>query len=216
MLSKKLANFVRHKGGRFLQKCDSENVWYECGDERAHGKCAQALREGSAEVMREANVMDVIESDSQHAFSKSAPTMGINVSNTYLHGLHRPQVPPTMAFAVAHRAATGQHLSVQNGITQRHESAGEEPTSEGSKGASLRHIESGVAFTDENRPCKAGRVRARDWENDDGFNGSDDDGEEEGHDEDEDHQEDESVEDSPSRKRTKTHHEDESEHVDYI
>lgn len=52
-LSKKLANFVRHKGGRFLQRDDDESAWFECGDQRAHGKCAQALREGSAEVMRE-------------------------------------------------------------------------------------------------------------------------------------------------------------------
>ena len=51
-LSKRLTNFVRHRGGRFLQKDEEDGMWYECGDQRAHGKCAQALREGAAEVMR--------------------------------------------------------------------------------------------------------------------------------------------------------------------
>jgi len=52
-LSKKLANFVRHKGGRFLQKNEDDGQWYECGDQRAWAKAAQALREGttSAEQM---------------------------------------------------------------------------------------------------------------------------------------------------------------------
>jgi hypothetical protein len=40
-LSKKLTNFVRHKNGRFLQKDEADNLWYEVGDNRAHGKCAQ-------------------------------------------------------------------------------------------------------------------------------------------------------------------------------
>lgn len=81
-LSKKLTNFVRHKDGRFLQKEEMDNLWvrllrmialigvyvldpgdkshivlslrkYEVGDNRAHGKCAQALREGTADLNRQ-------------------------------------------------------------------------------------------------------------------------------------------------------------------
>ena len=57
-LSKRLTNFVRFKKGRFLQKDDVDNLWYEVGDPRAHGKWAQALREGTADLMRQVSGVD--------------------------------------------------------------------------------------------------------------------------------------------------------------
>ena len=47
-LARNICNYVRRSGGRFLEKrhhVRSENQWYECGDDRAQAKCAQALRE---------------------------------------------------------------------------------------------------------------------------------------------------------------------------
>lgn len=53
-LARNICNYVRCSGGRFLEKrnhhhhhhrTNHENCWYECGDERAQAKCAQALRE---------------------------------------------------------------------------------------------------------------------------------------------------------------------------
>jgi hypothetical protein len=61
-LSKRLTNFVRFKKGRFLQKDEVDNLWYEVGDSRAHGKCAQALREGTADLMRQVSGVDDVPS----------------------------------------------------------------------------------------------------------------------------------------------------------
>lgn len=66
-LAKNLCKYVRLCKGRFLQKLDNDksnfsqnncsnlnnSVWYECGDTRAHAKCGQALREGTAALIRQ-------------------------------------------------------------------------------------------------------------------------------------------------------------------
>jgi hypothetical protein len=52
-LARNLCNYVRLSGGRFLTKADEDGRWYECGDERAIAKCAQAMREGAADLVRE-------------------------------------------------------------------------------------------------------------------------------------------------------------------
>ena len=48
-LARNICNYIRLSGGRFLEKRNhtirNENHWYECGDDRAQAKCAQALRE---------------------------------------------------------------------------------------------------------------------------------------------------------------------------
>jgi hypothetical protein len=52
-LSRYLANYVRAMGGRFLAKASkADDCWYEVGDDQATKKCAQALREGTAEFNR--------------------------------------------------------------------------------------------------------------------------------------------------------------------
>ena len=53
-LSRYLCNFVRSNHGRFLRKEDGDGHWYEVGDEKAVSKCAQALREGTAALIRRA------------------------------------------------------------------------------------------------------------------------------------------------------------------
>ena len=54
-LAKNLVNYVRHCGGRFLQKVSAGAtanhgvaVWFEVGDRRAQEKCSQCLREPDA------------------------------------------------------------------------------------------------------------------------------------------------------------------------
>jgi len=52
-LGRYLANYVRAMGGRFLAKASKDDEsWYEVGDDQATKKCAQALREGTAEFNR--------------------------------------------------------------------------------------------------------------------------------------------------------------------
>jgi hypothetical protein len=58
LLSKKMTNFVRFKKGRFLLRDEVDNLWYEVGDPRAHGKCAQALREGTTDLLRQVSGTD--------------------------------------------------------------------------------------------------------------------------------------------------------------
>ena len=53
-LARYLCNYVRSKGGRFLRKEESNGNWYEVGDEKAVMKCGQALREGTAALIRKA------------------------------------------------------------------------------------------------------------------------------------------------------------------
>ena len=50
-LSANLCNYVRQCSGRFL--LNIEGLWYEVGDDRAHTKCGQRLREGTAVVVRQ-------------------------------------------------------------------------------------------------------------------------------------------------------------------
>jgi hypothetical protein len=49
LLSKSIVNAIRSQGppGRFLQKDNNTNLWYEVGDKRAEEKTSQALREGA-------------------------------------------------------------------------------------------------------------------------------------------------------------------------
>lgn len=55
-LARFLCNFIRANKGRFLRKNDKEEAslgnWYEVGDDKAVMKCGQALREGTAELIR--------------------------------------------------------------------------------------------------------------------------------------------------------------------
>jgi hypothetical protein len=53
-LARFLCNHIRAKHGRFLRREDSDPRWYEVGDEKAVMKCGQALREGTAEIIRKA------------------------------------------------------------------------------------------------------------------------------------------------------------------
>jgi hypothetical protein len=53
-LARYLCNFVRSKHGRFLRKEEPNGEWFEVGDEKAVGKCGQALREGTAALIRRA------------------------------------------------------------------------------------------------------------------------------------------------------------------
>eukprot|EP00934_Nitzschia_sp_Nitz4_P008732 Nitzschia sp. Nitz4//scaffold80_size88189//24533//26194//NITZ4_005083-RA/size88189-processed-gene-0.13-mRNA-1//1//CDS//3329558618//8722//frame0 len=53
-LARYLCNFVRAKHGRFLQKDPVSHLWFEVGDDKAVMKCGQALREGTAELIRKA------------------------------------------------------------------------------------------------------------------------------------------------------------------
>ncbi|GAX10433.1 hypothetical protein FisN_21Lh132 [Fistulifera solaris] len=56
LLSKSIVNAVRSQNppGRFLQKDNKTNLWYDVGDQRAQEKTSQALREG-APVIRSKN-----------------------------------------------------------------------------------------------------------------------------------------------------------------
>mmetsp|Transcript_24409 Transcript_24409/g.37058 ORF Transcript_24409/g.37058 Transcript_24409/m.37058 type:complete len:491 (-) Transcript_24409:120-1592(-) len=54
-LARFLCNYVRAKKGRFLRQESSDKKWYEVGDEKAICKCGQALREGSAEYLKQKN-----------------------------------------------------------------------------------------------------------------------------------------------------------------
>ena len=51
-LSRFLCNFVRASEGRFLRRDEKSRSWFEVGDEKAVMKCGQALREGTAEIIR--------------------------------------------------------------------------------------------------------------------------------------------------------------------
>ncbi|KAL3944919.1 MAG: hypothetical protein SGBAC_001010 [Bacillariaceae sp.] len=51
-LSKTLLNYVRSKGGRFLEKYKQFSDWYEVGDEKALLKCSQALRDGAHDLFK--------------------------------------------------------------------------------------------------------------------------------------------------------------------
>ena len=51
-LSRFLCNFVRASEGRFLRRDENSRSWFEVGDEKAVMKCGQALREGTAEIIR--------------------------------------------------------------------------------------------------------------------------------------------------------------------
>ena len=52
-LGRYLTNYVRAMGGRFLSKASKDSdSWYDVGDDIAAKKCAQALREGSADFNR--------------------------------------------------------------------------------------------------------------------------------------------------------------------
>ncbi|CAJ1952190.1 unnamed protein product [Cylindrotheca closterium] len=55
-LSKKVLNYIRSKGGKFLGKDDRTSaLWYEVGDEKAFGKCSQALRDGIQDLIKQAD-----------------------------------------------------------------------------------------------------------------------------------------------------------------
>lgn len=51
-LSKTLLNYVRSKGGRFLEKYKQYSDWYEVGDEKALLKCSQAMRDGAHDLVK--------------------------------------------------------------------------------------------------------------------------------------------------------------------
>jgi hypothetical protein len=51
-LARYLCNYVRSMNGRFLTREASNGNWYEVGDEKAVSKCGQALREGTAALIR--------------------------------------------------------------------------------------------------------------------------------------------------------------------
>jgi hypothetical protein len=51
-LAANVRNYVRTCSGRFLERDKNDKKWYECGDDRAVLKVGQALREGTAEVIR--------------------------------------------------------------------------------------------------------------------------------------------------------------------
>ena len=51
-LARYLCNYVRSTEGRFLTRMASNGNWYEVGDEKAVSKCGQALREGTAALIR--------------------------------------------------------------------------------------------------------------------------------------------------------------------
>ena len=88
MLSKKLTNYVRHKNGRFLGKDEKDGLWYECGDHRAYAKFAQALREGTADIVRE--IMEVGDEDIDDYSDQEASKKKMSRSPP-------PAAPPAMA-----------------------------------------------------------------------------------------------------------------------
>ena len=57
-LARYLCNYVRYRNGRFLRRDDEckelTPCWYEVGDDKAVQKCGQALREGTADMVRKA------------------------------------------------------------------------------------------------------------------------------------------------------------------
>lgn len=53
-LARYLCNYVRANKGQFLQKDPVTQRWFEVGDDKAVMKCGQALREGTAELIRKA------------------------------------------------------------------------------------------------------------------------------------------------------------------
>jgi hypothetical protein len=75
LICENICNFIRLKGGRFLERFDAPSVpalthpnialaignkvsldsslWYECGDSKAQAKIGQNLREGHANMMRQ-------------------------------------------------------------------------------------------------------------------------------------------------------------------
>lgn len=104
MLSKKLTNYVRHKNGRFLQKNDSDNLFYEVGDSRAHAKFAQALREGTADVVRQmmekegsddgTSVSGAEDSCRSNMRPAAAPTVGAMPYSQHPPVFHPALMPP--------------------------------------------------------------------------------------------------------------------------
>jgi hypothetical protein len=70
-LARYLCNYVRSKNGRFLKRDEDDpklnrgDVYYEVGDEKAVGKCGQALREGTAILLRRNITHDGVEYDDE-------------------------------------------------------------------------------------------------------------------------------------------------------
>lgn len=54
LVSKSIVDEIRgmHPPGRFLQKNDSTNLWFDIGDQKAREKTSQALREGAPEIRK--------------------------------------------------------------------------------------------------------------------------------------------------------------------
>jgi hypothetical protein len=67
-LARYLCNYVRSTHGRFLTREASNGNWYEVGDEKAVSKCGQALREGTAALIRK------VITDGTSASGKEKPT----------------------------------------------------------------------------------------------------------------------------------------------
>lgn len=61
LVSKSIVDEIRgmNPPGRFLQKNESTNLWYDIGDQKAREKTSQALREGAPEIRRELGVDDI-------------------------------------------------------------------------------------------------------------------------------------------------------------
>jgi hypothetical protein len=55
LLSRSIVNAVRSQNppGRFLQKDNKSNLWFDVGDQRAQEKTSQALREGAPDIRKE-------------------------------------------------------------------------------------------------------------------------------------------------------------------
>lgn len=51
-ISQAIVEAVRLKGGKFLKKCDETDLWFEIGNESAHEKTSQALRQKAPEMRK--------------------------------------------------------------------------------------------------------------------------------------------------------------------
>jgi hypothetical protein len=101
----------QHPPGRFIQKNESNGLWYDIGDNKAREKTSQALREGAPEIRREITT-----------------TLGVPVNPALEHSLPYPYggTGPPMSFGQMANAAAPRpaHHMMQNPQRQLDNNAG--------------------------------------------------------------------------------------------
>ena len=107
-LATNLVNYVRHCGGRFLQKVKTPTtpqvtVWFEVGDVRAREKCSQCLREAAPDASKPAAAAAAPKPEGKNAApqkkasSRKSSSIGNNKRTTSANSTSTSQSPRTAA-----------------------------------------------------------------------------------------------------------------------